>query len=58
MKKLLALLVVLALSAGNIAMNAQEGSADIDSTETEIATPDSIDIMVDDVAPVTTADAD
>ena len=58
MKKLLALLVVLALSAGNIAMNAQEGSADIDSTETEIATPDSIAIMVDDVAPVTTADAD
>jgi len=58
MKKLLALLVVLALSAGNIAMNAQEGSADIDSTETEIATPDSIATMVDDVAPVTTADAD
>ena len=58
MKKLLALLVVLALSAGNIAMNAQEGSADIDSTETEIATPDSIATMVDDVAPVTAADAD
>jgi len=58
MKKLLALLVVLALSAGNIAMNAQEGSADIDSTETEIATPDSIATMVDDVAPVSTADAD